>query len=220
MKLKVCGMKHPENIKQLTDIQPGYIGFIFYPKSKRYMADSLQSEVLHAIPSTIKKVGVFVNESINSIENSIKNYRLDLIQLHGDESVDFCKELSEKGYDLIKAFQVDENFKFEKLEAYKKYCKFFLFDTKTPLYGGSGHKFDWQLLKNYDNEKPFFLSGGIDLEDANEIRNIKNLNIHAVDINSKFEIEPGLKNIEKIKKFNKQLLHRDKLGTTEIHREN
>ena len=201
MKLKVCGMKHPQNIRQLTNIQPDYIGFIFYQKSKRYMANSLEPEVLQTIPSNIKKVGVFVNESVEIIENFIEKYQLNLIQLHGDESADFCKQMSKKGHEIVKAFQVDDNFDFRKIEAYKKHCKYFLFDTKTPLYGGSGHKFDWQLLKNYDNKKPFFLSGGIDLDDVNEIRNIKNLNIHAIDINSKFEIEPGLKDIEKIKNF-------------------
>ena len=194
-------MKEPENINQLTDIQPDYIGFIFYPKSKRYMADSLSANVVQTIPNNIKKVGVFVNESIDGIENVAKKFQLDFIQLHGDESAEFCKKMNDTGFQIIKAFQVYENFDFNQLEPYKKYCKYFLFDTQTPLYGGSGHKFNWQILKNYDNEKPFFLSGGIDLEDADKILNITSLNIYAIDINSKFEIEPGLKDIEKIKKF-------------------
>ncbi len=201
MKLKVCGMKHPENIKKLIDIQPDYIGFIFYPKSKRYIGGSLQQEVIQAIPASIKKVGVFVNESIDKIEMKIKDYQLDFIQLHGDESAEFCKQLCEKGFQIINAFQVHKDFDFNKLDAYKAYCKYFLFDTQTPLYGGSGNKFDWHLLNNYDNEIAFFLSGGIDLEDADKILNIKKLNIHAIDINSKFEIEPGLKDIDKIKLF-------------------
>jgi phosphoribosylanthranilate isomerase len=218
MKLKVCGIKDPENIKQLIDIQLDYIGFIFYPKSKRYVVNSLQSEIVRAIPSSINKVGVFVNESFDKIETRTKDYQLDFIQLHGDESAEFCKQLSEKGFQIIKAFQIHKDFNFNKLDAYKAYCKYFLFDTQTSLYGGSGHKFDWQLLENYDNEKSFFLSGGIDLDDADKILNIKNLNIHSIDINSKFEIEPGLKNIEKVKKFKEQLLHKDTQKTTEIHR--
>jgi len=205
LKLKVCGMKVSENIRQLIDIQPHYIGFIFYPKSKRYVGDSLSPEIINSISSNIKKVGVFVNESLDTIEKWAKKYQLDYIQLHGDESTNFCKELNNVGYQLIKAFQVHKDFDFNELEEYKKHCKYFLFDTQTPLYGGSGHKFDWQLLGNYDNEKPFFLSGGIDLEDIEAIIKIKNLNVHAIDINSKFEIEPGLKNIEKVKKFKEQL---------------
>lgn len=201
LRLKVCGMKEKENIKQLADIQPDYIGFIFYPKSKRYIVNSLQPKVVQTIPTAIKKVGVFVNEPVENIEKMVKDYHLDFIQLHGDESSQFCKQLNRKGFQIIKAFQVHKNFDFNALDEYKEHCKYFLFDTQTPLYGGSGHKFDWQLLKNYNNEKPFFLSGGIDLDDADKILNIKKLNIHAIDINSKFEIKPGLKNIEKIKKF-------------------
>lgn len=194
-------MKDPENIKQLIDIQPDYIGFIFYPRSKRYMADSLESEILKAIPGHIKKVGVFVNETDEKITKAVKKFQLDFIQLHGDESPNLCNSLNINGLSIIKAFQIHQNFDFAQLESYKKSCQYFLFDTQTALYGGSGHKFNWQLLENYDNEKAFFLSGGIDLEDINNILNINNLNIHAIDINSKFEIEPGLKNIEKIKEF-------------------
>ncbi|MDF1549631.1 MAG: phosphoribosylanthranilate isomerase [Bacteroidales bacterium] len=194
-------MKYPENINQLVDIQPDYMGFIFYPKSKRFMADSLDSEILKAIPKSIKKVGVFVNESAEVILSMVEKFRLDLIQLHGNESSDFCNMLYINKLILIKAFQLHQKFDFGTLENYKSSCQYFLFDTQTPLYGGSGHKFDWKILYHYDNDKPFFLSGGIDLEDAHKILNIKNLNIHAIDINSKFEIEPGMKNIEKVKKF-------------------
>jgi len=205
-KLKVCGMKYPENISQLVDIQPDYMGFIFYKKSKRYMADSLEPEVLKDIPEHIKKVGVFVNESMEIIIKMAEKFKLDFIQLHGDESPDFCNSLQVNGLNIIKAFQIHQNFDFAQLESYKKSCQYFLFDTQTLLYGGSGHKFDWHLLENYDNEKAFFLSGGIDIQDIDNIKNISNLNIHAIDINSKFESEPGLKNIEKVKKF-KDLLN-------------
>lgn len=194
-------MKYPENINQLVDIQPDYMGFIFYPKSKRFMADSLDSEILKVIPKSIKKVGVFVNETAETLIKTTEKFQLDYIQLHGEESPEFCNSLNANGFKLIKAFQLHPDFDFMQLEEYKRSSQYFLFDTQTPLYGGSGHKFDWKILNHYDNDKPFFLSGGIDLEDAHKILNIKYLNIHAVDINSKFEIEPGMKNIEKVKKF-------------------
>lgn len=205
MKLKVCGMKYPQNINQLIELLPDYIGFIFYPKSKRYMADFTNPEVLKAIPDNIKKVGVFVNESVEGIRTAIEKFCLDVVQLHGNENPESCKKLKEFGFKIIKAFQVHEDFDFAQLDEYKDFCDYFLFDTQTPLYGGSGHKFDWQLLKKNDNEKPFFLSGGIGLEDVESIRNIKNLNIHAIDVNSKFEIEPALKNINQLKEFKTKL---------------
>ncbi len=175
------------------------------------MAISLDPEVGNTIPSHIKKVGVFVNETIDEIKKAVEKYQLDFIQLHGDESADNCRELNNEAYKIIKAFQLHKDFNFEQLNAYKNHCQYFLFDTQTILYGGSGQKFDWEILRNYDNEKAFFLSGGIDLEDAETISELKNMNIHAIDINSKFEIKPGLKDINKIKKF--------KFFLTEIHRE-
>ncbi len=194
-------MKHSENIIQLIDIQPDYIGFIFYPKSKRYMADSLDPIFLNAIPKEIKKVGVFVNETIEEIRNSAEKFQLDFIQLHGDESPEFCNALQVNGLKTIKAFQLHWDFDFKQLKNYTQSCEYFLFDTQTPFYGGSGHKFDWQILEKYDNEKAFFLSGGINLNDVDNVLNIKNLTIHAIDINSKFESAPGLKDIEKVKLF-------------------
>jgi len=170
------------------------------------MANLLEPAVLKAIPRHIKKVGVFVNESKEVILKMTEKFELDFIQLHGDESPDFCNSLHIKGLNIIKAFQIHRDFDFVQLTSYKKNCQYFLFDTQTPLYGGSGRKFDWHLLENYDNEKAFFLSGGIDMEDIDNIKNISNLNIHTIDINSKFESEPGLKNIEKVKKF-KDLLN-------------
>jgi phosphoribosylanthranilate isomerase len=206
LKLKVCGMKFPRNIEALVELKPDYIGFIFYPKSKRYMAGSLNPIFVKNIPETIKKVGVFVNDSFESIEFEVKRNNLNLVQLHGNESPELCNSLKTKGIKTIKAFQIYPGFDFNLCQPYKEFCDYFLFDTQTPLYGGSGHKFDWELLKNYDNEKTFFLSGGIDLEDADKLKNISNLNIHAIDINSKFEFSPGLKDIEKVKKFQALLL--------------
>lgn len=193
-------MKHPENIYRLAALQPDFIGFIFYDKSKRFVGENLNVRNLN-IDKSIKKTGVFVNASKTDILKNIKKHDLNLIQLHGNESPEFCKSLYEKGIKISKAFQIDEDFDFKILNAYKSVCDYFLFDTKTKNYGGSGRKFDWDILQAYDNEKPFFLSGGIDLDDVSSINKINNLNIYAIDINSKFEIEPGLKDIGKIGMF-------------------
>lgn len=209
LKLKVCGMKYPKNIETLTALNPDYMGFIFYPRSKRYMAGSLSSAFMKKIPGSIKKVGVFVNDSFESIQFEVNRNNLSLVQLHGNEPPELCEKFKKKEIKVIKAFQIYPDFNFNQLEIFKKSCDYFLFDTLTPKYGGSGQKFDWDLLKNYDNEKPFFLSGGIDLEDAYKIRNINNLNIHAVDINSQFEISIGLKDIQKVKMFQSKLLSKE-----------
>ncbi|MEN8122689.1 MAG: phosphoribosylanthranilate isomerase [Bacteroidota bacterium] len=208
LKLKVCGMKYPDNIRQLVKLQPDFIGFIFYDKSKRFVDNDLDISCL-SIPESIKKTGVFVNSSINDVTEKVKKYKLDLVQLHGNESPEFCMELKNSGIKITKAFQMDEDFYFDILSDYESVCDYFLFDTKTKQYGGSGNKFDWQLLEKYNNEKPFFLSGGIDLDDVEEIKKLKELNIYAIDINSKFEIRPAEKDINKIMTFMKALRNID-----------
>ncbi len=204
-KLKVCGMKYPDNIRQLLELKPDFIGFIFYKKSKRYVGHNLNIKKLN-IPESIKKVGVFVNAEVDEIKENINIHNLNMLQLHGDESPEFCKELKQTGLKISKAFQVDENFDFSVLKPFFSVCDYYLFDTKTKLYGGSGKKFNWKILEKYNNQKPFFLSGGIDLEDVDEIDKLKNLNIFAIDINSKFEISPGVKDIKKNKEF-VEILH-------------
>lgn len=205
MKIKICGIKYKENLKELVELKPDYLGFIFYKKSKRFMVDSLAPIDLGGILPEIKKVGVFVNEEIPSLLKLINQYQLDVIQLHGDESPEYVKDLKKllnlntNSIEVFKAFGVDELFDLNKLNDYKQYCDYFLFDTKTANYGGSGKKFNWDVLLEYDNEVPIILSGGIDVEDIEEILDMKKLNIHAVDLNSKLEIEPGLKNLEKAK---------------------
>lgn len=200
MNFKVCGLKHPENIKQIAELKPNYMGFIFYPQSKRFVGEDF---LMPAILSEIKKVGVFVNASATYIIDKIDQYKLDLIQLHGDERPDFC-EVFNHLIPVIKAFGVDESFDFRKLEAYKECCTYFLFDTKSNEYGGSGKSFDKKILDKYDNSIPFFLSGGIGLDEIEMISNSK-FQIHAVDVNSKFEIEPGLKDIKKLKQLADEL---------------
>ena len=201
MKLKICGMKYGSNIEAVAALQPDYMGFIFYEKSKRFVGESLDEEFLSSLDKNILKVGVFVNQTKEYILAKAKRYGLSVLQLHGDESPEFCSALKNERYTLIKVFQADEHFDFAVIEPFKKTVDYFLFDTKSEGYGGTGKKFDWSLFEKYDNEIPIFLSGGIDPESIDEIKKLKHLNIHALDINSKFETEPALKDIEKIKKF-------------------
>ncbi|MBO9636820.1 phosphoribosylanthranilate isomerase [Siphonobacter aquaeclarae] len=208
MRIKVCGMKEAENIRELLDLQPDYLGFIFFEKSPRYVGESFDPEIIREIPRSVRKVGVFVNASIDQVIRTVKKYALDYVQLHGEETPDFCRSLQFKGVNIIKAFRVDDTFNFSQLNNYKPVCDYFLFDTKASQYGGTGIAFDWALLERYDNEKPFFLSGGIGPEDAEVILDLKErtgLKIHAVDINSKFEIEPGLKDIALVRDFIERL---------------
>ncbi|QZK97713.1 phosphoribosylanthranilate isomerase [Flavobacterium psychrophilum] len=199
MKLKICGMKYPENILEVSTLLPDYLGFIFWEKSSRYFDLEIPK-----IPESIKKVGVFVNATLEEILLKIKKYNLNLVQLHGNESPEFCKELKKSTIKIIKVFSVNDDFNFSALEPFEAVCDYFLFDTKGKLPGGNGITFNWQILQKHKSTKPFFLSGGIGLDD---IKNIKKLNlpIYAIDVNSKFEIEAGLKNIELLKSFKNNL---------------
>lgn len=179
-------------------MQPDYMGFIFYPKSPRYCKSTLDRDLIQHMPGTIKKIGVFVNENIGTIRQIINDYSLDYAQLHGNETAEYCKELFFNGIQLIKAFHIDIEFDFQSMAPFVPYCQYFLFDTRTPAYGGSGRAFDWNILLKYSLDKPFFLSGGIDLDDIPKIHNISHLNIHGLDINSRFETAPGFKNLSKI----------------------
>lgn len=201
MRIKVCGMRESENLNQLLELQPDYVGFIFYETSPRFVGETFDAEQVRNIPRWIKKVGVFVNASIEHIVRTVRKYNLDYVQLHGEETPDFCRNLQFKGINIIKAFAIDEAFNFSKLNNYKPHCDFFLFDTKTATVGGSGTAFDWTLLNRYDNDKPFFLAGGISLANVEQVGELLNLKLHAIDINSKFEISPGVKDIEKIRQL-------------------
>jgi phosphoribosylanthranilate isomerase len=200
MLLKVCGLKYPENIKQVAQLKPDFMGFIFYPESKRFVGDDF---IMPAISPEIKKVGVFVNAPVSYIIDKVDEYKLDLIQLHGDESPAYCEVLNHV-IPVIKAFGVDEVFDFKILTPYEKVCSYFLFDTKTKEYGGSGKQFDWAYLEKYDSILPFFLSGGIGQEEIKKVQG-STFKVLSVDVNSKFEIEPGLKDIEKLKKIKHEL---------------
>lgn len=199
MKLKICGMKYQDNIQEVASLHPEYMGFIFYEKSPRYF-----SGIMPEISKSVLKVGVFVNASLNEIMDKIKQYNLQIIQLHGNETPEFCTLLKPMNVEIIKVFSVGNNFNFEVVQPYESVCNYFLFDTKGEKPGGNGTAFNWQILHHYPSKKPFFLSGGIGLE---EMKNIKKLNIpiHAIDVNSKFEIAPGLKNATHLKVLQHEL---------------
>ncbi len=198
-------MKNPENIKALAQLPIDYMGLIFYPKSPRYI-QNLESNFLDVLPDTINRVGVFVDEDIEVVLKQIEKYNLNQIQLHGQESPGYCVECwNRSNVEVIKAFNVASSQDFEETKPYEDICQYFLFDTKTPQHGGSGLKFDWSILDQYKGDIPFFLSGGISVEDVAAIKNISHPQLYALDLNSKFELAPGLKNIELLEQFINQL---------------
>jgi phosphoribosylanthranilate isomerase len=201
MKIKICGMKHPDNIFKVAELLPDYMGFIFWEKSTRYF-----DEIIPELPKSIKKTGVFVNETVEEIVEKVSKYDLQAVQLHGQESVAFCTELKSKltlSIEIIKVFSADENFDFEVLTPFETVCDYFLFDTKGKLPGGNGTTFDWKILENYPSTKPFFLSGGVGIAELEDVKQVlkSNLPLFAIDINSKFESEPGLKKIALLNSF-------------------
>ena len=195
MQVKICGMRNPENIAELIKLDIDYIGYIFYDKSLRNVTQNLNVK----IPNNIKKVGVFVNESITNIRTKITEYQLDVVQLHGDESPEFCRELQELKILVMKAFSVHDAFDFTQLDAYVANCDMFLFDSKGEQRGGNGTTFNWEILMRYKYETPFLLSGGIGLGHIDDVLQLKIPNMIGIDVNSGFEIVSGIKDIEKVK---------------------
>ncbi len=196
-------MRDSANIQSVLALNPDFMGFIFYEKSPRFVGENLDEELLKSFPRSTRKVGVFVNAHPDFILKNVKKYGLDLIQLHGDELPDVCRNIQSRGISIIKAFQVDENFQFGRLNNYKPHCDYFLFDSKGAAYGGNGTAFNWDILKAYDNDKPFFLSGGLQAENLPDIVAMKNkgMNLYGIDLNSRFETEPGLKDAAKLQDF-------------------
>lgn len=197
MKIKVCGLRHSDNIRDVAALGPDYVGFIRYKGSPRYVND-LTETGLNTLPETMIKTGVFVNESAESIQLVIEQHGLNAIQLHGNESADFAAVFKNKVV-VLKAFGVNEDFDFKQLEDYVGSVDFFLFDTKTSSHGGSGKTFNWSILNRYTLDIPFFLSGGLSIDNLHEIQNITHKQFYGVDLNSKFETAPGMKDIEKLK---------------------
>ena len=198
-------MRDKSNIRELVECAPDYIGFIFYQRSQRFVGKQIPKEILSLIPASIKKIGVFVNEDFPILCKIVEENKLDFVQLHGTETPGYCRKVRDKGIKLIKVFSVDEDFIFEQQKMYRDCSDYFLFDTGTKNYGGSGKKFSWSIFSNQKVSKPFFLSGGIDNSDVDEIKELDIPNLHAVDINSRFELKPGLKDIKKVRIFIKQI---------------
>ncbi len=235
VRLKVCGMKYQDNITQVAALQPDYLGFIFYEKSAR----NFDKDQIPELPQSIKKTGVFVDAELDFVLEKIKAHNLQAIQLHGNESPEYCNALkrhyeerndevissketdgfhlekksrNDESFEIIKVFSIKDEFNFDILKPYEAVCDYFLFDTKGKLPGGNGYTFDWNVLRDYPSTKPFFLSGGIGLNQIADLKKFQQSEAskycYAVDLNSKFEIEPGLKDIENLKAFKKNLSFR------------
>jgi phosphoribosylanthranilate isomerase len=197
MKIKVCGLKYPDNIDAVAGLSPDYVGFICYDRSPRFV-DDITAETLDNLPAAIYKTAVFVNESQQEINRMIDTLGFSAIQLHGNEEPDFANLFRNK-VQVIKAFGVNEEFDFSQLNAYANKVDYFLFDTKTAAHGGSGEVFNWDMLDKYKLNVPFFLSGGLSLDNLEDIAKITHPQFYGVDLNSRFETAPGLKDIEKLK---------------------
>ncbi len=197
-------MREPGNIRDLVLLEPDYIGFIFYPGSKRYVQEP-DPEVFRKIPHGISKVGVYVDENIEKIKRMVADLNLDLVQLHGDETPEDCMKLKNSGIRVMKAFRISHSIDDEVMSDYEDSCEYFLFDKSGPGFGGTGDKFDWGVLDGYWLSKPFFLSGGIGPDDITTILELDRPDIAGIDINSRFETEPGLKDIHKAADFIKSI---------------
>ena len=201
MQIKICGLRDPENIREIAALQPDFMGFIFYPNSPRYVGQ-LDAGSLTSLPTSIKKTGVFVNENLENILTAISKYNLDAVQLHGADNKKLCRKIRQEAKTMvIKVFPIMDASNFRVTGDYEEVADYFLFDTKTDLYGGSGQKFNWNILQEYTGNKSFLLSGGIGADDVKALRSIEHPLLAGVDLNSKFELKPGLKNVALLKQF-------------------
>lgn len=198
--IKVCGMRDPGNAAKVAALGPDYMGFIYYPPSPRYAGGT---DVADLGLENLVKVAVFVNEKPERIAEIVNQGKFGTVQLHGHESPEDAVRLKDSGLKVIKSFGIHNYLDISKLKEYNSSCDFFLFDTRTELHGGSGVSFNWEVLRNYSLEKPFFLSGGIGLENIAGALQVANwgLPLHALDLNSRFEISPGLKDVDKLKQI-------------------
>ena len=197
IKVKICGMREPENIREVAACHPDFMGFIFYPGSLRFVGNDFQLPA--DFPEEVSRVGVFVQESPEIIFKLAELHDLDYIQLHGGESVEQCRELKQRGLNIIKVFSVGEGFDFHEVKEFVSVADYFLFDTKSNTYGGSGKTFDWSLLNQYAENIPFFLSGGLTPLNYDSALQVKTTNLAALDFNSGFEVKPGLKSSALVK---------------------
>lgn len=203
MRVKVCGMTDLEQIRQLDAMGVDFAGFIFYPKSPRYAVRHLSGEQLKKARLRLGKVGIFVNATYDEVMKQVDSYGLDMVQLHGDETPRFCEQLANY-ITVIKVFRLGEDDPIDWIiRPYQDYCDMFLFDTEGAGYGGTGKKFNWNVLKAAHIEKLFFLSGGIEPADVEKLKDFAKepvaRKMFSIDINSKFELSPGVKDLKKIR---------------------
>lgn len=205
--VKVCGMREPENIREVERLGIDWMGFIFYEKSKRHVP------ALPAyMPTQVKRIGVFVDYTLTEILDKVEEFHFDGVQLHGNESPQFCKELREKApYPILinKAFGILTEEDIHPIEAYEGVCDYYVFDTKTPSKGGSGNAFDWNILQAYKGDTPFLLSGGLSIDNLEEMLQFHHERMAGIDLNSKFEISPALKDASLLEKYIKTVRHNE-----------
>jgi len=204
LKLKICGMRDERNIRDVAALSPDFMGFIFYPASPRYVGDTFF--IPNDFPSSIKRTGVFVNESVESVLDKVKKYPLDFVQLHGSETPEQCRLVKEQGVQVIKVFSVNDEFDFVITKLYEKTVDYFLFDTKGKFYGGNAQPFNWQILKKYNQKLPFFLSGGLSPDTMEGILALQEMNLFALDVNSGAEVSPGVKDIRLIEAVKQKMI--------------
>lgn len=200
MLIKICGMKYPDNIRQVAELHPDMMGFIFYPGSPRYVG-KMETQMILKLPENITRVAVFVNETYTYIRKIVERYNITTIQLHGQESPEFCGRLQEEGFQVIKAMGIRESTDFIPSYDYERVCDYLLFDTKSPDYGGSGQTFDWEILSVYQGKCPFLLSGGIGPDAMETIRKISHPCFAGIDLNSRFERSPACKDMVLLSRF-------------------
>ncbi|RYY62844.1 MAG: phosphoribosylanthranilate isomerase [Chitinophagaceae bacterium] len=204
-RIKVCGMTLPDQVNALDEMGVDLAGFIFYPKSPRYMREKLPPEKIKRIGGRIAKVGVFVNAPYDEMMRTVEDYRLDMVQLHGDETPFFCEKVANY-VTVIKAFRLTDNDPIDWItRPFNDSSDMFMFDTMGSGYGGTGKKFDWNVLNDATMQKLFFMSGGIEPGDEEKLKAFEagetGNKLFAIDINSRFEISPGVKDIEKVRAF-------------------
>ena len=201
MIIKLCGLKTKNNVKDLQHVRVDMVGLNFYESSVRYVPDDdLTTQRMDTIPAHIKKVGIFVDASLEEIQWRMASFNLDVVQLHGSETVEFCKQIA-ADIPVWKAFGISEHFDFGILAGYASYCEYFVFDTASTVHGGSGQSFDWEVLKGYTGNVPFLLSGGIGPDDAEKVLAFKHPAFAGIDINSRFEFAPSNKDMGKVYDF-------------------
>jgi phosphoribosylanthranilate isomerase len=205
LKIKVCGLREPQNIAEVAALKPDYVGFVFARDSKRWIGKDFDPVHLNLLQPETKACGVFMGEYLPTLLDRVDYYHLDAIQLHGDEPAEYCKKLRHRApsVEIIKAFGIDAQFNFNSLAAYQSYVDFFLFDAKGQERGGNGAAFDWSLLRNYAGTLPYFLSGGIGPDSVAAVKALESSadKLVGVDVNSRFETAPALKSVSELAKF-------------------